>query len=94
MYKFLPFKNNSPKKLEIIGSTTLLETVLKTRIFHLGTLAILKKLRSWQARITTSVSPVRFTLLAEILYSLQAQVTAPGGQNHQILLTSQFYLVG
>jgi hypothetical protein len=30
------------------------------------------------------------TLLVEVLYSLQAQVSAPGGQNHHILITSQF----
>jgi hypothetical protein len=52
--------------------------------------------RSWflAARITTYFSPFSFTLLVEVLYSLQAKVTVPGGQNHHTLITSQFYLVG
>ncbi len=48
-------------------------------MFYIGTLAQFKKFK--QTKV-------------EVLYSLQAQVTAPGGQNHHILLTSQFYLVG
>jgi hypothetical protein len=87
------YEKSDPDRKNHIGSTTLLETVENENISPRN-LGDIKKNPLLTARITPSLSPVSFTLLVEVLYSLQAQVSAPGGQNHHILLSSQFHLVG